>query len=182
MPIPKFTHDGVLPPFVGPDGPGGGAHDMSPYPATASEVVATLGDSDERKEILRGWLQHRADLRALGFVHGFQWLDGSFVEEKEPKDLDVVSFFYRPAGLADPTALVRLMGANPSVFVRPLVKRAYHVDFLPIDLDGSPEGLVGLTRYYLGLFSHRRNDYVWKGMLQVSLEDPADDALALALL
>jgi len=155
---------------------------MSPYMATATEVVAILGRTDGRKDILRGWLRHRADLRAAGFDRGFQWLDGSFVEEKEPRDLDVVSFFYRPAGIADGTALARLLGANAGLFVRPRVKLEYHLDLLPVDLEGSPEGLVGLTRYYLGLFSHRRDDYVWKGMLQVRLEDEADDAAALALL
>jgi hypothetical protein len=182
MPIPAFTHDGVLPPFVGPDGPGGGAEDMSPYLATATEVAATFGTTEGRREILRGWLRHRADLRAVGFETGFEWLDGSFVEQKEPKDLDVVSFLYRPPGISDGTALAKLMRANAGLFVRSRVRTEYHLDFLPVDLDGSPEGLVGLTRYYLGLFSHRRVDYVWKGMLQVRLEDEADDAAALASL
>lgn len=59
MPIPSFTIDGVLPPYVGPDGPGGGAEDMTPYAVSALEVVATLGLTDRRKTI--------------------QWFDGSFV-------------------------------------------------------------------------------------------------------
>lgn len=54
MHIPAFTIDGVLPPYVGPDGPGGAAEDMSPYAATALEVVRTLASSDERRHILRG--------------------------------------------------------------------------------------------------------------------------------
>jgi hypothetical protein len=54
MPIAQFTIDGVLPPYVGPQGPGGAAEDMSPYGVTAFEVVTTLGSSDERKSILRG--------------------------------------------------------------------------------------------------------------------------------
>lgn len=182
MPIPAYTHDGVLPPFIGPDGPGGAAEDMSPYMATATEVVATFGLTDERREILRGWLRHRAALRTAGFDAGFQWLDGSFVEKKDPEDLDVVSFLYRPAGVADGAALAKLMRANAGLFVRSRVKAEYHLDFLPVDLDGSPEALIGLTRYFLGLFSHRRVDYLWKGMLQVRLEDEADDTVALASL
>lgn len=182
MPIPAFTHDGVLPPFVGPDGPGGSSDDMSPYLVTATEVVTTFGHTEERKDILRGWLRHRADLRAAGFGTGFQWLDGSFVEEKEPKDLDVVAFLYRPAGIADGNALAKLMRANAQLFVRSRVKTEYRLDFFPLDLEGSPEALVAVSRYYLGLFSHRRADYLWKGMLQVRLEDEADDAAALASL
>lgn len=182
MPIPAFTIDDVLPPYVGPDGPGGAAEDMSPYVATALEVVTTLASSPERRQILRGWLNHRADLRAIGFERGFQWLDGSFVENKQPRDLDVVSFLYRPQGIRDPQQLLMLMRANGHLFVRNLVKDQYGLDAFPVDLDGSAEALVSSARYFLGLFSHRRGDDLWKGMLQVRLEDVADDAAALVRL
>jgi hypothetical protein len=182
MPIPSFTIDGVLPPYVGPNGPGGAAEDMSPYVATAFEVVTTLASSPERRDILRGWLNHRADLRAIGFERGFQWLDGSFVEDKQPRDLDVVSFLYRPQIIQTPQQLLMVMRANGALFVRNLVKAQYRLDAFPIDLDGSPEALVSSARYFLGLFSHRRGDDLWKGMLQVRMEDAADDAAALASL
>lgn len=182
MPIPPFTIDGVLPPYVGPDGPGGAAEDMSPYSATALEVVATLGVSAQRKAILLGWLRHRAALRAVGFERGFQWLDGSFVESKEPRDLDVVSFLYRPPGIVDPSQLLMVMRTNGNLFVRNLVKAEVRLDAFPVDLDGSPEALVSSARYFLGLFSHRRGDDVWKGVLQVRLEDAADDTAALEAL
>jgi hypothetical protein len=182
MPIPAFTIDGVLPPYVGPNGPGGAAEDMSPYVATALEVVTTLASSNERRAILRGWLRHRADLRAIGFERGFQWLDGSFVENKPPRDLDVVSFLYRPRRIQDPHQLLVVMRANANLFVRNCVKAQYSLDAFPVDLDGSPEALVSSARYFLGLFSHRRGDDLWKGMLQVRLEDTADDYAALTAL
>jgi hypothetical protein len=156
---------------------------MSPYVVTAAEVVATLATTDDRKAILRGWLRHRAALRAAGFNRGFQWLDGSFVENKDPKDIDVVTFLYRPPGIRDGQALAQLMRANLHVFQRPQVKLAHKVDFLfPIDLNGSPELLVSMTRYLLGLFSHRRGDDLWKGMLHVRLDEIADDTVAIAAL
>lgn len=182
MPIPAFNINGVLPPYVGPNGPGGAAEDMSPYMTTGLEVVSTLATTNGRQDILRGWLRYRADLRAIGFERGFQWLDGSFVEDKEPRDLDVVSFLYRPMGITDPTQLLMVMRANAKLFVRNLVKAEYNLDAFPIDLDGSPEALVSSARYFLGLFSHRRGDDVWKGMLQVRFEDIGDDAAALATL
>ena len=182
MPIPSFTIDGTLPPFVGPDGPGGAPEDLSPYATTAAEVVTTLATSATRRTILKGWLEHRAALRGIGFDRGFQWLDGSFVEDKQPQDLDIVSFFYRPPGIHDGKMLARLMQANIGLFARPQVKATYSLDFFPVDLNGTPEALVSLTRYWLGLFSHRREDSLWKGMLQVRLEDEADDTAALALL
>jgi hypothetical protein len=182
MPIPTFTIDGVLPPYVGPAGPGGTAEDMSPYAVTALEVAITLGSSDQRKTILRGWLRHRAALRRAGFNRGFQWLGGSFVENKEPKDLDVVAFLYRPAGIQNREEMANLLRANLNLFGRNQVKATFTLDFFAADLDGSTEMLVNLTRYWLGLFSHRRGDDLWKGMLQVRLEDAADDTAALAAL
>ena len=182
MPIPPFTIDGVLPPYVGPSGPGGAPEHLSPYPATPLEVVTTLGHTNERRVILQGWLRHRAELRAIGFERGFQWLDGSFVEQKTPKDLDMVTFLYRPTGIVTPNQMAMLMRANLNLFGRPQVKAAFNLDFFGVDLNGSPENLVNVTRYWLGLFSHRRADDVWKGMLQVRLEDPAEDSLAQAAL
>ena len=182
MPIPSFTIDGVLPPFVGPNGPGGAPEDLSPYPTTATEVVTTLAMTPTRRTILKGWLDHRASLRAIGFDRGFQWLDGSFVEDKEPRDLDIVAFLYRPPGIHDGNMLARLMHGNIGLFGRAQVKATFSVDFFPVDLNATPEALVSLTRYWLGLFSHRRQDSLWKGMLQIRLEDEADDTAALALL
>ena len=181
MPIPPFTIDGILPPYVGIDGPGGAPNDMSPYVASVPEVVATLATTEERKDILRGWLQHRAQLRALGFSRGFQWLDGSFVEQKDPKDLDVVTFLYRPAHILGPQQLGHVMAANLGLFSRAPVKQNFKLDAFFLDLNGDPRALVNSTRYYLGLFSHRRVDDLWKGMLEVSL-DSADDVAALAAL
>jgi hypothetical protein len=182
MPIPPFTLDGVLPAFVGAVGPGGAPDDMSPYPVSSPEVVTTFGGSDRRDEIVRGWLRHREHLRNIGFDRGFQWLDGSFVERKEPRDLDIVTFLYRPRGILDPTALARLLRANIHLFGPAQVKAAYHLDFRAVDLQGSVEALVSLARYWHGVFSHRRGDYLWKGMLQVRMEDAGDDAAALAAL
>ncbi|WP_425512107.1 DUF6932 family protein [Xanthomonas axonopodis] len=182
MPIPPFGINGVLPPYVGANGPGGQPEDMSPYAVSALEVVTTLGHSERRREILRGWLDHRAALRALGFDQGFQWLDGSFLEQKEPNDLDLISFLFRPQTALTAEELARLLHANRGIFERGLVKTTYKLDAFFTDMNASPIGLVNFTRYYLGLFSHRRGDDIWKGMLQVGLADIADDNAAQAVL
>lgn len=182
MPIPPFGINGVLPPYIGADGPGGHPEDMSPYVVSALEVVTTLGQTERRKEILRGWLEHRDALRAIGFNQGFQWLDGSFVEEKDPNDLDLLSFLFRPSGAKTPSELSRLMYTNPGIFHRGQVKATYHLDAFFADMNGSPANLVHFTRYYLGLFSHKRGDDIWKGMLQVNFADAADDAAARTFL
>lgn len=182
MPIPSFTIDGVLPPYVGPHGPGGASEDLSPYEVSATEVVTTFGTTQNRQDILRRWLMHRGDLRAIGIVQGFQWLDGSFLENKEPNDLDTVSFVYRPAQavqLADWNAFIV---GNLHLFDRGPVKQNFRLDAFFVDLHGHPETVVEMSRYYMGLFSHRRGDDLWKGMLKVRLDNAADDTNALAIL
>ncbi|MCE2988472.1 MAG: hypothetical protein LW830_11575 [Phenylobacterium sp.] len=182
MPIPRFTIDGVLPPFIGPNGPGGAHEDLSPYVATATEVVTVLGTSSVRREILTNWLRHRAALRAAGFDRGFQWLDGSFVEEKDPNDLDIVSFLHRPNGYVESSDFSIFLQSNQHILHAPIVKFQYKLDFFPVDLNSSPETLVSLTKYWIGLFSHRRYDYVWKGIVQVDLNNADDDESAIEIL
>ena len=56
---------------------------------------------------MAGFLDFRALLHSLGINTGFQWLDGSFMENVElleqraPKDIDVVTLSYQ--GGFDPT-------------------------------------------------------------------------------
>jgi len=180
MPVPAFTIDGVLPPFVGPTGPGGAASDMSPYEVSSVEVVTALGTTTHRRAILRRWIEHRQQLRAIDVVNGFQWLDGSFVEDKIPNDLDIVTFFHRPANALDSIALGALIAGNGHLFRRGQVKPAFNLDAFFVDLNSHSEQIVSYTRYLLGLFSHRRGDSLWKGMLQVRLENVVDDESALA--
>lgn len=180
MAIPPHTIDGVLPPFIGPDGPGGSPEEMTPYTASAHEVALTYGFSERRRSILVGWLAFRRALRDAGIVSGFQWIDGSFVENKEPNDIDVMTFFYRPSILQDAQQRAAWSHTHGFLFNRPLVKERFKVDSFPIDLAGNAEVLVEATRYYGSLFSHRRGDNLWKGMLSVRLEDPLDDQAALA--
>ena len=181
MPIPSFNNDGIIPPFLGAD-PGGDPALMSPYEATAAEVVQRFNTTPERQAILSGWLQHRAGLRSVGVVSGFQWLDGSFVEDKHPKDLDVVNFVHPPASFTSPADWRALFVRHQDLFVRHLVKKKYMLDSFFINFDGDPESTVLGSRYLLQLFSHQRGTFSWKGMLQVRLEDSEDDATALQLL
>lgn len=77
--IPAFGPSGVLPPFIDADAtarPG-----ASPYLTTMTEIVRRFGTSAERLAILRGLLDYRAELLRVGIVRGFQWIDGSFVED-----------------------------------------------------------------------------------------------------
>ena len=180
--IPEFNQSHVLPPFVGAELT---YADSSPYVVEASELVKRFGTSIERRTILSGLFHFRSALRRLGFVQGFQWLDGSFVEDIEglearaPGDLDVVCFLHTPTGLSA-TQIQAMMDANPDLFDKDRCRQRYHCDPMVINLGKKPEKLVQDVRYWYGLYSHRRGDHVWKGLLQLSMS--SDDAAAQSLL
>lgn len=100
--IPAWSSAGVLPP-IRPSAPGHSA-DRSPYVVDLAMVMDRFATSAARMTILDGLLRFRANLHAAGVVSGFQWLDGSFLEDIEtlenraPKDMDVVTFFDLPHG------------------------------------------------------------------------------------
>lgn len=96
MPIPDF--DGitnVIPPCTAD--PGLGTHVMTPYRCTLLELVQKYATSPERISILKGYCDFRTALISNG-ITGFQWADGSFVENVEsqrgrpPGDIGVVTF------------------------------------------------------------------------------------------
>jgi hypothetical protein len=59
--------------------------------------------------------------------------------------------------------------ANPT-----LAKASFSLDHYPVDAGFSPAFTVESTRYGSQLFSHNRLG-VWKGMLKIDLNTPADD-------
>lgn len=181
MPIPPF--DGilnVLPPHLGDPRK---SEELSPYPCTMVELCESFSTSPARKAILVGFLNLRRELLSLG-IQGFQWLDGSFVEnveiqmERDPNDIDVVTFVAQPTQLS---LIETIQIARSDLFQRDKVKPAFSVDHFILPLCSRPEIIVELTRYWYGLFSHRR-DCVWKGMLRVDLTTTSDDAMARNLL
>lgn len=181
MPIPAFDSIlNILPPHLG-DPRFEVFH--SPYRCTVTEVCQRFNFSPERLEILKGFLGLRKELFALG-LRGFQWLDGSFIEDIEtqegraPHDVDVVTFVHTPA---DRNALDVLLRGNGWLLDSSHTKANYFSDHFIVPLLGDARQLVSLTRFWYGLFSHRR-DSLWKGMLQVELEDPNDDSAATLLL
>jgi len=186
MPIPDFDHNGVLPPHIGDHA--ANRANMSPYLCNSMELCTKLGTTDERRQILLGFFELRDVLRQLGITSGFQWLDGSFAEDAEhtrgraPNDIDVVTYYQPippPAGL--PPAVAALL---PVLIDRDATKQRFHVDHILVQLASRPDRIADATRlvdevrYWFGLFSHRRSDDVWKGMLQLPLDTAADDVQA----
>ena len=180
--IPLFNASGVLPPFTGDN-----STDLagtSPYKATVSEVIRRFSTSDERRDILSGLLSYREEMRSLGIESGFQWLDGSFVENAEvtrsrpPKDVDIVTFAYRPNVSNDDW--ISIIDRNPQVFDSQAAKEKFKVDAYYVDLNIPADLVVQSTTYWYGVFSHQRVTSLWKGMVQVNIM--CDDHIARTIL
>lgn len=172
--IPEWNTLGLLPP-IDPAAPA--SQERSPYRVALPDVVARFSTSAERHRILRGWLNFRAALHDMGIVEGFQWLDGSFMEQVEvlercpPRDIDVVSFVRVPATF-NPTQ------EQLAVLDHDHVKRTFLVDSYLVELDQLERpNLIRKAAYWYSMWSHRRNQ-AWKGYLEVDL-DPTFDQQAL---
>jgi hypothetical protein len=169
MPVPDFNSSGVIPPHLGDPTI---LQQISPYPVSSLEVCEKFSFSEDRRIILLGWLELRAAIRLAGYTHGFQWLDGSFLEDVEnrqsrsPGDIDVVSFLHSPSA---PVIL------PPTLTDHDATKNQFNVDHFVVPLNWNGEIIVEHSRFWCGLFSHRREDGVWKGMLRVDLGTNADD-------
>jgi len=171
--IPDWNAQGVLPP-CDPIRPT--SAERSPYTISLSDFVLRFSSTPKRQDVLTGFLDFRASLHEVGLVHGFQWVDGSFLEDIEtiegraPADLDVVSFFHLPQGETQQS----FAAAHPDVFDHDATKTRFHVDayFVPLD-DNPPAHLIERSAYWYSLWSHRRNGQ-WKGYLQIDLSQTAD--------
>lgn len=157
---------------------------QSPYPATALELVQRFATSMERAALLMGFFELRGALRAAGIVNGFQWIDGSFVEHAEatkgrpPGDIDVVTLFHRPADRLGGQRWDEFVDAHIDTLFDPeFCKAVYHCDAYVIDLYADPETSASQAAYWFGLFSHQRDTFRWKGIVQVRLEQ--DDSAAV---
>ena len=184
--LPAFTLAGLLPPYYGSDPTQ--QQLLAPYPTTVDVVAQHMGGTPARSQILQGFLAFRRALNQAGLCDGFQWLDGSFAElierreRRDPRDLDVVTFFRRPQHVRNDADWVAFVERKITLFDPAANKQQFRCDTYFVDLDLDPMSIVVQTRYWYGLFSHRRVTGEWKGMLEVPLRITQADAAAGALL
>jgi len=67
-----------------------------------------------------------------------------------------------------------MVAANPDVFQPLRAKLRFFCDPYFVSFEFGPRVVVMQTRYWFGLFSHRR-DWSWKGLLEVPLALSRDD-------
>ena len=181
MSIPSWDQNNKVLPPIRPNTPLEKQLDpinRSPYAAPLEEVVKRFATTLDRVALFQNFLRYRSALHGWGITAGFQWINGSFVENVEggseprsPEDIDVITFYY---GAEDNTLHLQLL--DPA-----LTRVMYKVEGYGIEL-GAPLSVATavLIGHLHSIWSHRRNG-VWKGFVQVDLE-PQDDPPALTRL
>ncbi|EHQ35981.1 DUF6932 family protein [Methanoplanus limicola] len=171
--IPDWNIDGILPPINMADPTD---FERSPYSISLTDLILRFANTKHRREIIKGFMNFRSDLHELGLNEGFQWIDGSFLENVEktegrnPNDIDLVTFFILP----EETSQETLLSSNQDIFNSKRTKDEYNVDayFVQLNSDGY-EMLIRQITYWYSIWSHRR-DGQWKGFIQIELSDKED--------
>ena len=183
VPIPAWNAQGVLPAV---DALNPTSSQRSPYSVSLEDFISRFSTSKSRTTILEGFLDYREALHKIGLIQGFQWIDGSFLENVEkirlrpPDDIDMTTFFHLPQGVANQ---LELLQRDPSLFNRDkkVLKNRFRVDASYVDLGELPENLIERSCYWYGVWSHQRDSYGWKGYVQINL-DSTHDSKARTLL
>lgn len=173
--IPAWNAQCLIPPVneLNPS-----AAERSPYSVSLVDFVLRFGTSTERIAILDGLLRYRAALHDAGLTHGFQWLDGSFLENVEvlesraPKDIDLVTFYRLPVNKSQRDLLMQF----PHLFdasAHQKLKNNYQIDSYLVHLGMTAERLIAQATYWYSMWSHRRNQS-WKGYIQIDLAHTED--------
>lgn len=177
--IPDFDHNDVLPPHLGNPT----AQNNSPYPCTTLELCKKFSTSPQRITLLCGLLEFRGELTKHGVSSGFQYVDGSFLENIEisenrpPNDIDIVTF---TMGISKERQL-QIIKDFPELVDVAKCKAKFGLDHYIVDYGVHPDLTVEIMRYWLQLFSHNRKG-VWKGMLRLELNTSDIDKEALTLM
>ena len=184
--IPEWDDRGLLPPYLGEAGE---LRNRSPYRVSLTDVILRFGNTAARRELLAGLLAFRAELHQAGLSRGFQWVNGSFVTDiaqianREPRDIDVVTFFHLPAS----HTAMSFAQEFPELLNRDTNRMQYRIDALFMVLDNSDvHYMANRFAYYNNLWSHTREDQIteewrWKGYLELDLSDHEDPVARIAL-
>lgn len=179
--IPAWNNQGILPPIR--PGRAAGHRDRTPYRSDIVHFVERFALNQTRIKLLEGLLKYRKALHTIGFIDGFQWIDGSFAEHvemtagRDPRDIDCVTFYAMPDGENETS----LYEKYPLIFDHSEVKSQFHVDSYYIDIaDSFSHELLDDLTYWYSMWSHNR-DLAWKGFIQLEM-NPAQDENANILL
>ena len=174
--IPPWNTGGVLPPIY-PGYPGESLF-RTPFQVSLSDLVIHFSITTRRQTILKGFLEYRNNLHKAGLSQGFQWINGSFVENVEtnqnraPNDIDVVTFFELPPGETEATLITKF----PHLFNHKQIKQQFLTDsyYLPLGSDKPISYFIRQSNYWYSMWAHQRDSLTWKGFLEIDLSRDFD--------
>lgn len=180
-PVPDWDPSGLMPPsmdsFTSP------GH-YSPYHIGLTDLVLRFGSTLPRRKLLGELLHYRASFHNAGIEDGFQWLNGSFVEDVEthsnrsPNDIDVVTFFHLPVNQTQEQLLITNPFLSDLSLLDPTVK---NLDaYLVVLEESNLPYLIRRVSYWHSLWSHTRN-FEWKGYVEIDLSAVEDNAARATL-
>ena len=174
--LPQWDQDGYIPPM---DENVPVSFARSPYAISVVDLMMVFGTTEPRRRLLVGLLDFRRALHQAGLIKGVQWIDGSFVrdvekfENRNPDDIDVVTFFYIPDGYQARD----FFHAFPDLLHNESTRERFGVDSYCFQLNQiTSEEIISQSTYWYSLWSHTV-DGRWKGYLEIDLSD-GDDAQA----
>ena len=183
--VPDWDTRGLLPPYLEE---AGAMTNRSPYRVSLTNVALRFGNTAARRDLLAGLLDFRAALHGAGLTRGFQWVNGSFVTDimliasREPRDVDVATFFHLPDGHTP----VSFAQEFPELLNRDNNKNRYRTDTLFTVLDNDDmRYMANRFAYYNSLWSHthkeQTGEWLWKGYLELDLSDHEDAVARIVL-
>jgi len=182
--IPDFDHNNVIPPYIGSPTR---INCSSPYKCNILEMCQRFANTTTRVELLESLIMFRLKISQLMIPIGFQWIDGSFVEDietlenRDPNDIDVVSFIGYDKHTNVKDLKTQISQNFPEFLDSQLSKRSFSIDHYVVELNTHPLNLVDNVKYWIQLFTHNRNQ-VWKGIIQIDLNTDSLDQQALVFL
>lgn len=151
--------------------------DRSPYKISLLDFYKRFVKvSPERKKLLDGLIAFRSEMHSLGVTEGFQWIDGSFleniekIENRSPNDIDTVVF-------VEGYSTDNVEGIIQFISDKRAIKEQFNIDFYHEWItELTPRQLVDVSVYWYGMWSHTRNQQ-WKGFIQIDLNPDEDEQL-----
>ncbi len=162
---PPFTAGGAMPHYAGA-GPYPGEGFM-PLVLDVEQVRARFCTNEARRTVFHGFETLRGLLQERG-VHGYQWLGGSFITDKEqPGDIDVITFF--DAGGATVPMVHEMIFLSPLPMSSREVKEqlrcdAYFVEARRFPLHAIRAAAIWCTQFLVG-----GDPKVPRGIIQIAL-------------
>lgn len=160
--------------LISPIGASATSRDRSPYRISLIDFYKHFSKiSSDRKALLDGLILFRQELHKLEITKGFQWINGSFLENIEktegrpPNDIDSVIFI-------EEFNVEKIFEMQNFLKDKDSLKKKFKIDSYHEWICELPlKDIVRTTTYWYSMWSHTR-DHQWKGFVEIDLNPDED--------